>query len=84
MSELKTNAYTCILPYSLMMSIKGSLKMSELKLFYKNKNVSKEVKQELKKTDPINLIDVYMSISLSMFPNKNIKIRNINEEKNDR
>ncbi len=46
----------------------------------KNKKDNKEVKQELKKSDSLNLIDIYMGISLYMFPNKNIKIRNINKE----
>ena len=54
--------------------------MVELKL--KNKKDNKEVKQELKKTvpKPLNLIDIYMGISLYMFSNKNIKIKSIDKE----
>jgi len=56
------------------------LKMVELKL--KNKKDNKEVKQELKKTvpKPLNLIDIYMGISLYMFSNNNIKIKSIDKE----
>jgi len=54
------------------------LKMVELKL--KNKKDNKELKQELNKTVPLNLIDIYMGISLYMFSNKNIKIKSIDKE----
>jgi len=50
--------------------------MSELKLFYKNKKVSKEVNKELKKNNPtINLIDVYFTLTQRVFKCKNIRIR---------
>lgn len=54
--------------------------MSELKLFYKNKKVSKEVSKEvnkeLKKNNPtINLIDVYFTFTQRIFKCKNIRIR---------
>lgn len=58
--------------------------MVELKLKFKTKKyrelkqetVSKEVKQELKKSDPINLIDVYFALTQRIFKCKNIRIRN--------
>ncbi|GAH91427.1 unnamed protein product [marine sediment metagenome] len=50
----------------------------KLKLKYKNKK-TKKVKEELKEIKPLNLIDVYMVMSLNIFPNKNIKIKNIKE-----
>jgi len=47
--------------------------MSKLKL--KNKKDTKEVKQELKKHNPYNLIDIYFGMTRNMFKCKNIKIR---------
>lgn len=47
--------------------------MSKLKLKFKKNN--KKVKQELKKNNPFNLIDVYFAITQRIFKCKNIKIR---------
>jgi len=47
--------------------------MVELKL--KNKKDSKEVKQELKKDNPFNLIDLYFSLTQRFFKCENIKLR---------
>jgi len=47
--------------------------MSKLKLKFKKD--TKEVKQELKKNNPYNLIDIYFGMTRNMFKHTNIKIR---------
>jgi len=51
--------------------------MSKLKLKFKkdSKETNKEVKQELKKDNPFNLIDLYFSLTQRFFKCENIKLR---------